>query len=303
MLMRADWNRLRLFACVYAEGGVGKAAARLHVTQSAVSQALAKLEEEVGAQLFVRKHRALVPTSAGEALYAVTAPFGAALEAGLADLQRARHELVGTLRLGAPAEFGAHRLPAVLAGFLRVNPGVRFTLQLGHPTELVPKLEEGRLDLAFADVFDARMAGLDVVDVMDEELVLVGTAKLERGLNGSRAFNKLSGLPFVDYATGAPAVRGWFRHHFDRVPGQLDVVLAVESVRAVISAIELGIGCGVVPAHSVARALESGKLAAISTRRRALGNRVSLLRVLDRVPSKLEKAFAGYALAELRAAN
>lgn len=299
--MRPDWNRLRLFHCVYAAGGVGKAAATLHVTQSAVSQGLAKLEEEMGAQLFVRKHRALVPTAAGDALHAVTAPFVASLQGGLADIQRARHELAGTLRLGAPAEFGARRLPAVLAEFLQINPGVRFTLQLGHPTQLVPLLEEGRLDLAFADVFDARMAGLDVVDVMDEALVLVGTPRLERGLAGARAFNKLSALPFVDYAPGAPAVRGWFRHHFGRVPGRLDVVLSVESVRAVIAAAELGLGCGVVPAHSVAGALAGGTLVEISTRRRALGNRVSLLRVLDRTPSKLEKAFAGFAVAALRA--
>lgn len=298
--MRPDWNRLRLFFCVYEAGGVSKAAAALHVTQSAVSQGLAKLEEEVGAQLFVRKHRAVVPTAAGDALHAVMAPFVAALQAGVADIERARHELAGTLRLGAPAEFGAHRMPALLAGFGRANPGVRFTLQLGHPTQLVPLLEEGRLDLAFADVFDARMAGLDVVDVMDEVLVLVGSAKLGRALAGSAAFNKVAALPFVDYAAGAPAVRGWFRHHYGRVPGRLEVVLAVESVQAVLAAVEQGMGLGVVPAHTVERALTAGRLVAVTTRRRALSHRVSLLRVLDRVPSKLEKAFATYALAELK---
>jgi DNA-binding transcriptional LysR family regulator len=299
MLMRPDFNRLRLFFHVRAEGSVSRAAAALHVTQSAVSQGLAKLEEELGAQLFVRKHRAVVPTAAGEALFAIVAPFVAALQAGLADIQRARHELAGTLRLGAPAEFGAHLLPALLAGFGRANPGVRFTLQLGHPTLLVPLLEEGRLDLAFADVFDARMAGLDVVDVMDETLTLVGTANLERRLAGSRAFARLSALPFVDYHPGAPAVRGWFRHHFGRVPPRLDVVLAVESVQAVLAAAEQGMGLAVVPAHAAARALAEGRLIAITTRRRALRHRISLLRVLDRVPSKLEKAFAAFALAEL----
>lgn len=297
--MRPDFNRLRLFHLVHAARSVSKAAAELHVTQSAASQGLAKLEEEVGAQLFVRKHRALVPTAAGDALAGVVAPFVAALAAGLADLQRARHELVGVLRLGAPAEFGAHRLPALLADFLRENPGVRFTLQLGHPTTLVPLLEEGRLDLAFADVFDARMAGLDVVDVVDEVLVLVAAAEVERSLGGSRAFAKVSALPVVDYHAGAPALRGWFRHHFGRVPAQLSVVLAVESVPAVIGAVEQGMGVGVVPLDAAQAGLDAGRLAVIGTRRRALSHRVSLLRVLDRVPSKLEKAFAAFALGRL----
>lgn len=299
--MRPDFNRLRLFFHVHRACSVSAAAAELHVTQSAVSQGLAKLEEEVGAQLFVRRHRALAPTAAGEALFALVAPFVASLQAGLADLQRARHELAGTLRLGAPAEFGAHRLPAVLAAFARANPGVRFTLQIGHPSVLVPLLEEGRLDFAFADVFEARrptttrLAGLAVLDVMDETLLLVGAPKVERALlDGSRTFARVARAQFVDYHPGAPAVRGWFHHHFGRVPPHLEVVLAVESVQAVISAVEHGMGLGVVPAHSVDRLLAAGRLVAIATRRRVLSHRISLLQVLDRVPSRLEKAFVAF---------
>lgn len=70
-------------------------------------------------------------------------------------------------------------------------------------------------------------------------------------------------------------------------------------MQAVLAAVEQGMGLGVVPAHAAAKLLGAGRLVAITTRRRALGHRVSLLRVLDRVPSKLEKAFVQYALAEL----
>lgn len=299
--MVPDFNRLRLFFHVYEARSVSAAAAALHVTQSAVSQGLAKLEAELGAQLFARRHRALAPTAAGDALFAVVGPFVAALRAGVADLQRARHELAGTLRLGAPAEFGAHRLPELLAGFAREHPGVRFTLRLGHPTEVVPLLEEGRLDVAFADVFGpTRLAGLEVVRVIDEELVLVGATKLERSvLGGSRQFAAVGAGPFVDYHPSAPAVHGWFRHHFKRVPPRVEVALAVESVRAVIAAVEHGMGFGVVPSHSVERALAAGRLVAITTRRRALTNGISLVRALDRVPSRLERTFVGFVKAAL----
>src|SRR5690606_38536999 len=100
----------------------------------------------------------------------------------------ARHELVGTLKLGAPVEFGSHRLPEVLADFSRVHPGVRFTLELGHPSEVVPGVEEGKLDLGFVDVFEARrpaagrLAGLEVIEIVDEVLLLVGAAGYEAAL-------------------------------------------------------------------------------------------------------------------------
>lgn len=299
-LLGPDFNRLRLFFHVYEARSVGRGAAALHVTQSAASQALAKLEAELGAQLFVRKHRAVVPTPAGDALFGVVGPFVAALRTGLAEIQRARHELAGTLRIGAPVEFGVGRLPELLASFGKAHPAVRYTLRLGHAAEVVPLLAEGRLDVAFADAFDARrLAGLEVVPVMDEALVLVAAARLEReALAGERTYERLAAARFVDYAPEAPAVRGWFRHHFmKKVPPRIDLVLAVESVQAVIAAVERGMGLGVVPAHAVERALATGRLVAIETRRRALSNRVVLVRTLDRVPSRLEKAFAAAARA------
>jgi DNA-binding transcriptional LysR family regulator len=310
MLMLPDFNRLRVFFHVHQARSVSAAAAALHVTQSAVSQSLAKLEDELGAQLFIRRHRAIVPTAAAEALFAVVEPFVAALHGGIEQIRQSRHALTGTLRLGAPVEFGSHRLPAALAAFSRAHPGVGFTLRLGHPSELVPLLEEGRLDLGFVDLFDAprpaatRLAGLEVIEVMDEALVLVAAPEHEREhLQGARSFARLATARFVDYHPTAPAVRGWFRHHFERVPPRIDLALAVESVQAVIRAVEQGMGLGLVPAHTVAAALAADRLVTISTRRRPLSNRVSLVRMLERVPNRLEKEFVGFVIKALARAT
>lgn len=304
--MLPDFNRLLIFFHVHNLRSVSAAAAALHVTQSAVSQSLAKLEAELGAQLFVRRHRAIVATAAAEALFSVVEPFVASLKGGIEQIHRARHELVGTLRIGAPAEFGAHRLPEVLAAFSHAHAGVSFELQLGHPSTLVPMIEEGRLDLGFVDVFDGRrpaaprLTGLQAIEVMDEELLLVAAATHERKqLQGERTFARLSAARFVDYHPTAPAARGWFRHHFSRVPPRLEVVLAVESVQAVISAVRRGMGLGLVPADSVQRALKAGELVTITTRRRPLTNRISLLRAFDRKPSRLERELVAFAVKEL----
>jgi DNA-binding transcriptional LysR family regulator len=303
--MLPDFNRLRIFFHVHRCRSVSGAASALHVTQSAVSQSLAKLEAELGAQLFVRRHRAIVPTATAEALFSVVAPFVEALSGGIEQIRRARRELVGTLRIGAPAEFGAHRLPGALASFSRAHPEVSFELSLGHPSALVPMLEEGRLDLAFVDVFDARRAaprlsGLHAIEVMDEALVLVAAARHEREhLQGQRTFARLSAARFVDYHPTAPAVRSWFRHHFGRVPARLALSLSVESVQAVISAVTRGMGLGLVPAHTVERALAAGELVAITTRHRPLTNRISLVRLFDRNPGRLEREFVAFAVKEL----
>ncbi|MEZ4429770.1 MAG: LysR family transcriptional regulator [Nannocystaceae bacterium] len=299
--MLPDFNRLRVFFHVHRAGSVSAAAQALHVTQSAVSQSLAKLEEELGVQLFVRRHRAITPTPAAASLFSVVEPFVAALQGGVEAIHRARDELTGTLRLGAPAEFGARRLPEALARFVDEHPGVRFTLELGHPTALVPKVEDGQLDLAFVDVFDVRLptaprlAGLRAIEVMDEALVLFCAPAFERAqLAGGRGYARLAKLPFVDYHPTAPAVRGWFRHHFERVPARLCVPLAVESVQAVIAAVSAGMGLGVAPSHAIDRARAAGELTVITTRRRPLSNRITLVRAFERVPTRLEQTFVSY---------
>jgi DNA-binding transcriptional LysR family regulator len=314
-----DWGRLRVFFHVHQAGSATAAAAALHVTQSAVSQSLAKLEQELGAQLFVRRHRRLVPTPAAARLLAIVQPFVDALEGGLHEIHRAQHELCGVLRLGAPVELGAHRLPPVLAGFRAAHPEVSFELSLGHASELLPRLHDGQLDLALVDVFEAPFggplaartspkgtassqpprpalaSGLEVVEVMEEQLVLVGERAYEaRVLAGSRALARVGAASFIAYQPTAPAVRGWFRHAFGRVPPRLDVALVVESVQAVITAVRHGMGLGVVPSHTVAPQLADGSLVRIGSRKRAIVNRVSLVRVLDKVPSRTEKAFVRF---------
>ena len=63
---RLDWNLLRTYLVIGQEGSVSRAAARLHITQSAVSQALKRLEEQLDCALILRRGPRFDLTSAGE---------------------------------------------------------------------------------------------------------------------------------------------------------------------------------------------------------------------------------------------
>ena len=73
--MIPDLNRLKIFYYIYQNRSVAKTANHLRLTQPAISQHLRKLEDEIKISLFVRSHRTMIPTSAGEKLYDVVAPF------------------------------------------------------------------------------------------------------------------------------------------------------------------------------------------------------------------------------------
>ena len=154
------------------------------------------------------------------------------------------------------------------------------------------------------------LSAMDVSRWTDTRLALVGDAAhgvhpiAGQGLNlGFRDVAALAEEVIAAWNAGgdpgAPAVRGWFRHHFARMPPRIDLALTVEGVQAVVCAVERGMGLGVVPAHTVARALAAGELVALTTRRRALGNRISMVRMLDRVPGRLERAFVAFVVKAL----
>ena len=295
MLIPPDLNRLRVFFHVYVASGVAAAARELHVTPSAVSQALGRLEAEIDTQLFVRVHRGLVPTPAAHTLFGVVSPFLEQLRAGVEGLQRARDELVGTLRIGAPAQLGAHRLPPLLSAFRARHARVRFELELGHPASTLPMLERGELDLVLADVFagpEPQQVGVAVETLMDERLIMVGSDETVARLGPCDNVEALLAVSYVAYRPRAPALRSWFSHHFGRAALPLDIALTVESVQAVVSAIEHHMGLGVVPSHLVDRQLDGGRLVEVHTGREPLTHRVALVRLLDRVPTALERAVA-----------
>ena len=141
------WARLRSFLAVAETGSVRSAAARLSVTESAVSAAVAALQAEVGADLLERHGRGVRLTEAGS-VYAgyVRKILGLLDEAAAAAAVGSAPER-GSLRLGAVTTAGDHLLPGLLASFRRRYPAVDVTLEVGVRDRVNDLLADHQLDL------------------------------------------------------------------------------------------------------------------------------------------------------------
>ncbi|MCL8025138.1 LysR family transcriptional regulator [Nocardioides bruguierae] len=147
-----ELRQLELVLAVAEEGTLSRAAARLHVVQSAVSASLASLERELGTPLFVRTPRRAVPTDAGTALLEVARRTLA--EAGRARevVREAVDGLRGTLTVGTMTTHHPLDLPALLGRFARSHPAVHLELRSDPEGArgLVTKVASGDLDVALA---------------------------------------------------------------------------------------------------------------------------------------------------------
>lgn len=300
--MFPDFNRLKIFYCVYKNKSVVAAARELLITQSAVSQHLGKLEQEIGVPLFTRAGKRLIVTPAGERLFEVLMPFVNELDTVLRSIDKERDEPVGLIKIGTPVEFGTGVLPRLIADFRDKNKEVQFHLELGHPTVLLTLLERGKIDFAFADIFlkksefSREYAHLSVEPMMAEELIMVSSRRYYREhIRGNHSLANLTKADFISYREEASALRAWFRHHFNKSRLELNIVFSVESVQGVIAGVKNDMGLGIVPGQIVESAIKSGAIVQIATSKKEIVHMVSIVQLQEKVPRLVEKAFIKFA--------
>lgn len=299
--MLPDFNRLKVFYFIYGSCSVVAAARALHLSQPAVSQQLQKLEGELRVQLFVRQHKKLVPTAAGNDLFAMVAPFVEGLEAGVKRLRRPADEPSGLLRVGAPNEFGKQYLPRVCHAFRREYPGVTFAMTFSEASILLGLLQEGRLDLALSDVFVThdRVLGLpdafSMEPLVEEEVILAcSRGYYEAEIAGNHDFSHLVQKEFVCDEVDAMVLSHWFAHHFNKKPQDLSVVLTVDSHEAMLSALRLGMGLGITSSHLLWDEIRKGTVVPILTPVPNAINRICLVQLQDKIPTLTEKLFHSF---------
>lgn len=141
-----DLADLRIFRAVVEEGGITRAAEKLHRVQSSVSTRIRQLEEDLGAPLFLREGKKLHLSPAGAILLDYAAR--------LLDLATEARDAVqdprprGLFRLGAMESTAAVRLPGPLTEYYRRYPEVDLQLRTGNPTQLATAILAGEIDAA-----------------------------------------------------------------------------------------------------------------------------------------------------------
>lgn len=168
-----DLSDLTIFRAVVAEGGITRAAEKLHRVQSNITTRIRQLEEDLGVALFIREGKRLHVSPAGRVLLGYADR--------LLDIAQEARDAVqdskprGLLRLGAMESAAAVRLPGPLSLYHRRYPQVKLELRTGNPGRLSAALLRGELDAALVTepVADGPF---DKVAVYEEELVIVAAA-------------------------------------------------------------------------------------------------------------------------------
>ncbi len=167
---------LEYAVAVAEERHFGRAAARCHVSQPALSAQVKKLEDMLGAQLFERTPRGVIVTESGKMLIRQSRRM---LDEGrrFLELASASGALSGELRIDAIATLGPYIVPHVLKPLRRRFDGVSFILREGQTHDIVAALVSGETDLALLSP-PIREEGLALLPLFDEPFVAIHPADI-----------------------------------------------------------------------------------------------------------------------------
>ncbi len=147
-------TRLNVFREVVEHGSFSQAADALSYSQSAVSQAIATLEGELGVALIERRRGGVRPTAAGAALAAHVGGILARIETAESEIAAIAAGRGGRLRTASFPTAGATLMPQAIAAFRASHPGVEVTLAEGEPEQIALRLRAGEFDLVLLFEFE-----------------------------------------------------------------------------------------------------------------------------------------------------
>ncbi|MDE1173898.1 MAG: LysR family transcriptional regulator [Parvibaculaceae bacterium] len=257
-------EQLRIFVAVAEREHVTRASEALHLTQSAVSAAVAALEAQYDTRLFDRVGRRIELTSAGhiflEEARAVLVRASSA-ELALSELGSLER---GAINIHASLTVASYWLPARLARFHLAHPGIRLHVSVGNTREVTDAVLAGQADIGFVEgEIDA--PALSLAPIGEDRLMLVASPEHPLALKEVVELADLQSASWIlrEQGSGTRSELAARLKALGLEPDAFRVALELPSVEAVRAAIQAGAGIGGISNLSAEPAIKLGALAPV----------------------------------------
>jgi LysR family transcriptional regulator, transcriptional activator for bauABCD operon len=251
-----DWNLVKLFLGIVRSGGISTAARALNKQQPTISAGLKRLEDHVGAPLFVRTARGVALTAAGRSFLKAAEEIEVLVSGLPGEVARASGHLQGLVTVRVISDLVSPEFDQAMVAFHQVNPEVEIRLDIAPWRDVVLSVKDGSADIGIA--CDA---------VTSSELCYRPLMREWQQLycgRGHPAFGKGASEPeataadiFVLTGEDEPAELASFRQRYglgERAGG------SAETLHEVKRLIQIGIGIGFLPTVVAAEAVQAGEL-------------------------------------------
>lgn len=240
-------KQLEVFLWVAELKGFTRAAKRLYMSQPAVSFQIQSLEEFLGVKLFWRNEKHVILTEAGQLLFEQAKQIVAhfyKIKSVVNDLKELK---TGSLTIGASTIPGEYILPKLIGNFRRQFPGIQINVRIAGSAQVEKWLLNREIDLGFCGTLVSGK-GIECLPFLTDHLILIVPVDHSWAAYGEIKISDLIKEKFI-LREGGSGTRKTFEASLARSnisKEQLSIVMQMGSTRAVITAVEAGLGISVV---------------------------------------------------------
>ena len=252
-------RQLRAFVAIAETGTFTAGAARVHVTQAAISMQIRQLESEIGARVFVRAPRHVILTEAGEQLLRRARHILREHDAAIDEIAELAGAERGRLRIGsASAMVLTEQLPAILKDLRKQHPAADISVVSGTSEVLVDQILAGEVDIAFVSLpVDVR--GIKTERLSEDQLVAIASPRHRLAKQKTISAYTLAGERLILGERGGNT-RRLIDQFFAQAGATIRVAMELSRQQAIRRMVEEDMGVGIVPLQSVKEDVEKGRL-------------------------------------------
>jgi LysR family transcriptional regulator, regulator for metE and metH len=282
VVMELELRHLKLVETIAVEGAMTRAAARLFMTQSALSHQLAGLEEALGVSVFRRVPRGMILTAAGEKLLDCARLVLPMLRQAVESVTSGESGAPGTLRISTECYTCYHWLPSRLKAFQASFPRVEVEIVAEATRRPVEALLAGELDLAIVSALP-RQAAIAGHPLFEDEMVAVLSP--EHRLAGRRSLSPRDFLAerLITYSLPLQQL-GVYREFLQPAGVTPARVSRVDLTEAIVEMVKANLGIAILARWAIARHLNAATLKALPLGRRGFHRKWYALTMKSRRP-------------------
>ena len=260
------------------------------MSQPAISQAVAQLEERLGEELIDRTKRPLELTSCGQLFYERCRKLWDEYQSIEDEVRQLRHgKIVGRVRVASIYSVGLLQMQAYVEKFEHLFPDVKVQLEYLHPDDVYAQVRRDNADIGIVSYPRGR-GDIESTDWLQQEMGVVVAPGSPLAHRVSLELEDLRDQPFVGF-TPDLTIRGEIDRVFLDADIEVRIVHQFDNIENIKRAVEIGAGVSILPLDSVRREVEFGLLTAIPFKRVQLTRPLGIIRKRGRPPTAAVSKF------------
>lgn len=292
---------LKTYIEIIKRGSFSEVAAKLSISQPAVSLQIQKLERDLGVRLIDRSQKVITMTEAGKRLLIFAKSIEGEWDRLRLDLDRLREEVTGELIIAASSIPGNFLLPSFLAEFRALHPTVRAQALISDSVNVTAKVREGTYDVGFCGYLPEGQE-LESLKIGQDEIVLIVFPEHPFARRKVISLNELGGEPLI------------FREETSGTQRTLEALLSqagfdirtqspslvLSTTQAIVSAVESQAGIAFVSNLAIKKSLALGLVKQVFVKGLKLSRNFYCIYRRERIVSRLLEEFIAFVQAKGR---